>query len=110
MNKYKEYIKSEKWLQIRLDVIQTRGNCERCGSKNKLQVHHKTYKNLFKEEPEDLELLCYGCHMTEHKLIDKQKHHKKIKSKKKSPNKKQSKIRKEMEKSRRYQDFHLKYS
>lgn len=67
-NKYKEYIKSKEWLDIRLDIIQTRKCCERCGSKRQLQVHHKTYKNLFNEEPEDLELLCARCHMNEHGL------------------------------------------
>lgn len=68
MNKYKQYLLSKEWLEIRLDIIQTRKCCERCGSKQRLQVHHTTYKNLFNEEPEDLELLCSGCHMSEHGL------------------------------------------
>lgn len=44
--------------------------CSRCGYKfyrAKLHVHHKTYKNIFKEEPEDLELICESCHEVEHK-------------------------------------------
>ena len=108
-NSYKKYLNSEEWLKIRLDIIQTRKKCERCGSKNKLEVHHKHYKNIFKEEPEDLELLCRRCHKKEHDILDKENHHKKVKAKKKKHNKRQLKIRKEMEKSRRYQEYHLKY-
>ncbi len=64
---YTKYLQSKEWLEIRLDILTTRKVCEKCGSKKKLQVHHKHYKNIFKEEPEDLELLCDKCHVNEHK-------------------------------------------
>lgn len=69
MNKeYRKYLRSKEWLEIRLDILTLRGNkCEKCFSKNKLQVHHLTYKNIFKEEPKDLIVLCDRCHENEHK-------------------------------------------
>jgi len=82
-NKYKEYLRSKEWLEIRLDILQTRKKCERCGSKKCLHVHHKTYKNIYNEEPEDLELLCSKCHENEHNLL---------KSKKKKQSKKQKRL------------------
>jgi cytochrome c len=33
---------------------------------NRLEIHHKTYKNIFNEKMEDLELLCHSCHQQEH--------------------------------------------
>lgn len=72
-HKYKEYLNSKEWLELRLDILTNRVKCERCGSKNKLQVHHKHYKNIFKEEPGDLELLCGKCHSYEHKKENKPK-------------------------------------
>jgi len=38
------------------------GSCQSCGSKNKLEVHHKKY--TFKIE--DCELLCRLCHIQKH--------------------------------------------
>lgn len=64
---YKQYLLSNEWLSIRLDILTSRKVCERCGSKKRLQVHHKHYRNIFNEEPEDLELLCDRCHKKEHK-------------------------------------------
>lgn len=64
--KYKEYLKSHEWQQTRLDIITIRKCCDRCGSKESLQVHHNNYKRIGREEPTDLELLCYKCHYFEH--------------------------------------------
>jgi len=67
VNKYREYLKSKEWSEIRNDIYQIRGKkCECCGSVNDLHVHHLHYKNIFKEEPEDLVLLCADCHNEEH--------------------------------------------
>lgn len=66
--KYEEYLRSDEWAQLRIDLFKHRGYvCERCNNKKKLQVHHKNYSNLFNEEPEDLEILCEKCHREEHK-------------------------------------------
>lgn len=64
---YLEYLKSDEWIQIRIDLYEQRGyKCERCSNTKSIQVHHKHYDNLFNEEPKDLELLCARCHMDEH--------------------------------------------
>ncbi len=71
---YKKYLKSAKWAMIRIDLFMLRGKkCEKCSSKHKIQVHHKTYKNIFKEEPEDLIILCDYCHKSEHGIIKRKK-------------------------------------
>lgn len=89
MNKYKEYIKSEKWKLKRQKVIDKVGyECEQCGKEHGLQVHHKTYDNLFNELLEDLQLLCNMCHLSKHdnhfnKVFKKNKHRIKPRNKKK---------------------------
>ena len=92
---YKDYLKSKEWATIRIELFTIRGkNCERCNSNKNLQIHHKTYKNIFNEEPGDLEILCGGCHEAEHKIKKKAKKYKStkpftfIKSKKKQKPKK----------------------
>ena len=78
---YKAYLRTPEWKAIRLEVINDRqGKCERCQSTKNLQVHHKTYKNLFNESLKDLELLCSKCHREHHK-VDNAKKAKKPKSK-----------------------------
>lgn len=65
--KYYDYLKSNEWAQIKLDLYESRcKQCEVCESKRNVQVHHLTYKNVFNEEPEDLILLCKNCHEKEH--------------------------------------------
>jgi 5-methylcytosine-specific restriction endonuclease McrA len=91
MNKeYKEYLNSKEWSEIKLDLYANRGKkCERCRNTKFLQVHHKHYRNIFKEEPEDLEILCNACHKKEHgigekpKQVKKTKRFQKLKTKKK---------------------------
>lgn len=90
-DRYLKYLKSKAWAQIKLDIIQTRGaKCERCGQERKqfryLHVHHLTYERLFKEEPEDLEILCAACHRAEHGIKKKRKRDK-PKAKLKEPTK-----------------------
>jgi uncharacterized Fe-S radical SAM superfamily protein PflX len=65
---YHKYLKeSPKWLDIKLTLYETRGKqCEVCGKTGLIDVHHRTYKNIFKEEPTDLILLCRGCHQKVH--------------------------------------------
>lgn len=67
--KYKNYLHSAKWKRKRQNVLKHRDNkCENCGSSKNLQVHHKTYINLYSETLFDLELLCGECHMKEHNI------------------------------------------
>lgn len=64
---YYQYIKSPSWRALRLNLFKTRGKkCERCGSKNMIEVHHLTYVRLGNEKMSDLEVLCNVCHAKEH--------------------------------------------
>lgn len=75
--KYLDYLKSDEWAKIRIHMLEANNyTCQRCGQKKfraRLHVHHKTYDRLFKEEFEDLELLCDKCHSEEHKTVTKNK-------------------------------------
>ena len=67
---YELYLKTEEWQRTRLDAIENaRGQCERCGSGDGIQVHHKTYERRGEELPEDLIVLCDKCHEKEHGLL-----------------------------------------
>ena len=67
---YKEFLKTKYWNKVRLRVLKRDKNkCTRCGSKKNLQIHHKTYKNHFRElsHMQDLITLCKDCHSKKHK-------------------------------------------
>lgn len=74
---YRAYLRSPTWKKRRLQVF-ARANyrCEECGTPMKivnrllgtvnLQVHHKTYRNVFHEPLDDLICLCDECHKSKH--------------------------------------------
>lgn len=82
MNKqeYYEYLKSTEWKLWAYSVKRKRGwTCEVCGIDNQeakhrfheeLNVHHKNYKNLGREKPEDVLVLCARCHLDKHSGVD----------------------------------------
>lgn len=87
---YKEYLLSDEWAQLKIDLFELRGKvCEKCSSRKNIAVHHLHYDNIFNEEPEDLIILC-GYH---HAQI-----HGKIKPKKKKP---KCKIKKKVSKPKK---------
>ena len=64
---YYDYLDSDKWKSIKSRLFILLGKyCERCGSKERIQVHHITYERLFNERFDDLEILCENCHKKEH--------------------------------------------
>ena len=70
--KYSNYIQSEKWKAIRDEVLQRDQNlCQECKSTPAVEVHHKTYDNLFNEKLEDLISVCKDCHIEIHKEWDR---------------------------------------
>jgi 5-methylcytosine-specific restriction endonuclease McrA len=73
---YKLFLKSKYWKEVRL-VVYKRDNykCVYCGSKEKIQAHHLTYKNHYKEHKnlQDLITLCEKCHKSEHEWEIKKK-------------------------------------
>lgn len=66
--KYENYIsKSEVWKTIRrLRIEVDEYRCKSCRGTNNLQVHHKTYENLYNENLRDLITLCEKCHKNVH--------------------------------------------
>jgi 5-methylcytosine-specific restriction endonuclease McrA len=67
-NKYQKYLLSKEWAEVKIALYESRGKrCEVCSSQKAIQVHHLTYKNIFKEEPEDLMILCRPCHEAVHR-------------------------------------------
>jgi 5-methylcytosine-specific restriction endonuclease McrA len=63
---YLDYLESPEWWALRKRALQ-RANyrCERCGRQGALEIHHRDYGNLGKEQLEDLEVLCPPCHRRE---------------------------------------------
>lgn len=63
---YYRYIRSAAWRTKAADLKSKRGKCEICSSANDLQVHHKHYRTLGNERPEDAAVLCSNCHANHH--------------------------------------------
>ena len=62
---YVSYLRSDKWKRKRVALGFNRGfKCEMCGRdcRDGFEVHHKTYKRIFREPFCDLMLLCPNCH------------------------------------------------
>lgn len=65
--KYLDYLNSKEWREFRIKALVHFGNqCGLCTSTQNLQLHHKTYKNLFNETFEDVIPLCKKCHKRHH--------------------------------------------
>lgn len=66
--KYKKYILSKAWQKVRMQAFDFyQNNCCKCGNRYNLQVHHRNYKNLYKETMIDVMLLCETCHLEHHR-------------------------------------------
>ena len=68
---YSEYLQTEHWKDVKKRFWSSKlhhGECQVCGAKTNLQVHHKTYKRIGKEHLNDLCLLCGNCHTKTHEL------------------------------------------
>lgn len=63
---YKSYINSNEWKEKRNNVLRYYKECCRCDSKDKLSVHHGSYRRLQYELPSQLYVLCGGCHKEFH--------------------------------------------
>lgn len=70
-----QYLQSPHWKSTRLEAIENADNkCEQCqiprwlakiAYDQDLNVHHLSYANKGREEPEDLQALCRRCHEIE---------------------------------------------
>jgi hypothetical protein len=64
---YVLYLRSPIWrLRRRLWILQVRGRCERCHSRRRLTIHHRSYHRLGHERRGDVAVLCWACHRREH--------------------------------------------
>jgi len=64
---YRDYLQTQWWRTRRNQALRDAGyKCAICETKRDLQVHHTTYERLGRELPEDLEVVCRGCHLGYH--------------------------------------------
>ena len=67
---YKSYIQSHEWRERAYQAKErTNYRCQLCnekGDNSSLHAHHRTYKRLGNELPEDITVLCSDCHAKFH--------------------------------------------
>jgi hypothetical protein len=64
---YAEYLKTNHWQWVREEALnRAKWKCQLCARKTRLQVHHN-YARVGRELPEDVIVLCSGCHKKHHK-------------------------------------------
>ena len=75
---YEKYMRSAEWDRKRQQRLQIDNHaCCMCGrpeekTRNGLQVHHCTYRNLGNEDPwTELATLCPSCHMKIHRFYNR---------------------------------------
>lgn len=62
---YSNYLKTNQWRKIRKIILKRdKYKCIICANKYNLNIHHNTYKYLFKEYKhlKSLDTLCLKCH------------------------------------------------
>ncbi len=71
--KYEEYLESENW-KIRSEFRKELDGytCVLCGSIKSLEVHHRNYRNLYREKLGDLITLCKNCHRNYHDVSEEE--------------------------------------
>lgn len=64
---YMVYLRSQLWrLRRRIWILRAGGRCQRCGSRRRLTIHHRTYRRLGHERRADVTVLCWNCHRRHH--------------------------------------------
>ncbi|MHB8657719.1 MAG: HNH endonuclease [Solirubrobacteraceae bacterium] len=64
---YVLYLHSPIWrLRRRLWILLAGGRCERCRSRRRLTIHHRSYQRLGHERRADVAVLCWRCHRRAH--------------------------------------------
>lgn len=56
---YAQFLRQPEWYRFRAENLGEK--CEKCGSRHRLQLHHKTYK-LGRLHPDAVMTLCEHCH------------------------------------------------
>ena len=64
---YAVYLRSPLWrLRRRIWIIRAGARCQRCRSRRRLTIHHRTYQRLGHERQADVTVLCWDCHRQHH--------------------------------------------
>jgi 5-methylcytosine-specific restriction endonuclease McrA len=64
---YVIYLRSPLWrLRRRMWIVRAGGRCQRCRSRRRLTIHHRTYRRLGHERHADVTVLCRDCHRRQH--------------------------------------------
>ena len=64
--RYEKYLQSDAWKEKRKTILKAAGfRCRKCGARA-TEVHHETYKRIYKEKLTDLTALCRKCHEAVH--------------------------------------------
>lgn len=64
---YVIYLRSPLWrLRRRIWIVRAGGRCQRCRSRRRLTIHHRTYRRLGHERRADVTVLCWDCHRRQH--------------------------------------------
>lgn len=65
--RYQDYLYSQKWQDKRSEALERDGfTCQKCRKARATQVHHKTYKRMYRERLSDLMSVCDDCHKRIH--------------------------------------------
>ena len=65
----REYLRSDKWKEKRIPILERDNySCRVCGTKDRIEVHHISYKYLGDEPIEDLICLCRTHHQEVHDI------------------------------------------
>lgn len=59
---YQDYLNSDEWKQKAGRERLKNPRCSLCNQRDRLHVHHRTYKNIGDEQEGDLVVLCANCH------------------------------------------------
>lgn len=60
--RYRKVIWSSPWKVFASEQRNMATGCERCGAPDPAQVHHLHYGTLGRERPQDVLIVCRGCH------------------------------------------------
>lgn len=67
---YQTYLNGREWRAKREWALERAGRrCQVCNGDDRLEVHHRTYVRVGAELPEDLTVLCAGCHGLFHETL-----------------------------------------
>jgi len=65
-DRYRAFLRSPEWAELRAAVkARAGGRCQLCGSPNRLEAHHRSYRDL--ADANELICLCRDCHELFHK-------------------------------------------